>query len=160
MAKARLTDAELGRRIEEARGRSKIADDSEPRARSARYDAVSGRVEVELTNGCLFAFPAEDTQGLRGASPEQIAQIEVWGDGYALHWEELDADFTVPGLLAGHLGSKAWMSELGRRGGSATSEAKARAARANGARGGRPRATTGEAKTASDAKKPKDISDP
>ena len=36
-------------------------------------------------------------------------------------------------------GTKAWMSELARRGGRITSPAKAAAARANGAKGGRPR---------------------
>lgn len=65
--------------------------------------------------------------------------MEVEGNGYGLHWESLDADLTVPGLLAGIFGSTAWMRELGRRGGSAASEAKARAARENGRKGGRPR---------------------
>jgi len=59
--------------------------------------------------------------------------------GYALRWERLDADFTVIGLLAGIFGTKAWMSELGRKGGNARSEAKASAVRENGKRGGRPR---------------------
>ncbi len=41
--------------------------------------------------------------------------------------------------LAGRLGSKRWMSELGRKGGRATSAAKSEAARINGQKGGRPR---------------------
>jgi hypothetical protein len=45
-------------------------------------------------------------------------------------------------LLHGVYGGKKWMSELARRAGAATSEAKARAARINGAKGGRPRKTT------------------
>jgi hypothetical protein len=32
------------------------------------------------------------------------------GDG--LHWETLDTDFTVAGLLAGVFGTKRWMAEL------------------------------------------------
>jgi hypothetical protein len=59
--------------------------------------------------------------------------------GAALHWENLDQDFSVAGLLAGIFGTKAWMAELGRQGGSITSEAKRAAARANGQKGGRPR---------------------
>lgn len=134
-----LSDGELDRQIEEARRHSMIADDTEPRAVSARYDRPSGRVEIELRDGCLFAFPAEETQGLRGATPEQLEKLEIAGEGYALHWEDLDVHYTVPGLLAGRLGSKVWMREHARRAGSVTSEAKARAARQNGLKGGRPR---------------------
>ena len=50
-----------------------------------------------------------------------------------------DADFTVAGLVAGVFGTRAWMAELGRKGGSVTSEAKAAAVRENGKKGGRPR---------------------
>ena len=52
----------------------------------------------------------------------------------------LDADIYIPGLLEGLLGSKKWMAQrLGQLGGKSTSQAKANAARANGAKGGRPR---------------------
>jgi hypothetical protein len=115
------------------------AESDAPRAVSARYDRRSGRIEIELTNGCLFAFPTENAQGLEGATRAALERVEVWGDGYALHWEDLDADFTVHGLLAGHLGSKLWIREHARRAGSVSSPAKAKAARANGAKGGRPR---------------------
>jgi hypothetical protein len=60
--------------------------------------------------------------------------MELLGAGYGLHWEALDADLSVPGLL----GTGAYMA---RRAGQATSTAKATAA--NGARGGRPRKTAG-----------------
>jgi hypothetical protein len=138
-----LSDQELIENIRAARKLSKILEETEPRAKSARYDPDTGRIEIELKDGCLFAFPTGIAQGLRGASAAQLAAVEVWGDGYALHWEELDADFTVPGLVAGRFGTKRWMSELGRRGGSAKSEAKARASRENGKKGGRPRKAAG-----------------
>lgn len=64
----------------------------------------------------------------------------MWGEGYALRWETLDVDFTVPGLLAGIIGTKKYMASLAGR---ATSPAKAAAARANGAKGGRPRKAAG-----------------
>lgn len=134
-----LDDDQLDREVEDARRRSKILDEREPRAVGARYDERTRRIEIELADGCLFAFPAESTEGLEGATPDQLAQVEIVGDGYALRWEELDADYTVAGLLAGRLGSRGWMREHARRAGSATSAAKARAARANGRKGGRPR---------------------
>jgi hypothetical protein len=132
-----VTDAELDRQIEAARERSEIAM-AEPRATSARYNALTGRIEIELSDGCLFGFPARGVEGLDGAGVGQLAQVELIGNGYALHWEDLDVDFSVAGLLAGRFGSRLWMREHARRAGSVRSEAKAKAARANGAKGGRP----------------------
>lgn len=110
-----------------------------PRAQSARYDRKNRHIIVTLTNGCLFSFPPEKAQGLSAATPAQLAEIEVVGRGFGLHWPELDADLSVPGLLAGLFGSASWMREMGRRGGSTTSLAKQVAARENGRKGGRPR---------------------
>jgi hypothetical protein len=133
---AELTDAE----IDAAAGRGKIARCLEPRAAAARYDAQAGHIVVDLTNGCTFAFPPALAQGLEGASPAQLAHVEILGAGYGLHWEALDADLSIPGLLAGIFGTKAYMA---RRAGQATSPAKAAAARSNGAKGGRPRKRAG-----------------
>lgn len=133
------SDEELERQYEHAVEAGRAADDTEPRALSARYDPQTGRVEVELRDGCLFAFPAERGQGLRGASPEDLSAVEVTPSGYGLRWEALDVDLAVPGLLAGVFGSRAWMRELGRAGGRRTSSAKAAASRENGRKGGRPR---------------------
>lgn len=121
----------------DARGREMLA--SEPRAAAARYDGPSGRVVVDLNNGCIFAFPARRVQGLEDASEAELAQVEILGRGFGLHWEARDVDISIGGLMNGVFGTKAWMSELARRAGSATSPAKAAAARANGAKGGRPR---------------------
>lgn len=134
-----MTDDEFDRQFAEAEEAGRSAEDTEPRARSARYDPETGRVEIELRNGCLFAFPAEMGEGLRGASPERLAEVEVTPAGYGLHWEALDVDLAVPALLAGVFGSRVWLRELGRAGGSRTSPAKAAAARENGRKGGRPR---------------------
>jgi hypothetical protein len=140
MGKKRLTDEEIDRQIEVATERTREEDALEPRAERAHYDAASGRVVVELRDGCLFAFPPSLAQGLENATPEQLAEVEVEGAGYGLHWESLNADLSVPGLLAGRFGSARWMSaQLGRRGGKITSAAKAAAARENGRKGGRPR---------------------
>jgi hypothetical protein len=127
-----LTDAEIDAAFE----RGKIARASEPRAAAARDDKQRGRVVVDLTNGCAFAFPPRMAQGLEAATDEELARIEILGRGYGLHWEALDVDLSVPGLLAGIFGTKAYMA---RRAGQATSPAKAAAARTNGAKGGRPR---------------------
>lgn len=121
----------------EARGRELL--ESEPRALAARYDARLGRVVVELSNGATFAFPPSLAQDLDGASAAQLAEVQISGAGFGLHWPELDADLSLPAMLSGRFGTKAWMSELARRAGSVKSEAKAAAARENGKKGGRPR---------------------
>lgn len=139
MAERGLTDGEIDRQMEEATERGRVADETEPRATRAYYDRGSGRMVVELRDGCLFAFPPRLAQGISEATPEQLDAVEIEGNGYGLHWEELDADLSVPGLLAGRFGSTRWMAELGRQGGKATGGAKARAARENGKKGGRPR---------------------
>ena len=127
-----LTDAQFDAALE----RGRAARVSEPRAASARYDRAAGRIVVELTNGCVFAFPPRLAQGLESATDDQLAQVEILGSGYGLHWEELDADLSVPGLLAGLFGTKSYMARLA---GQASSPAKAAAARRNGTKGGRPR---------------------
>lgn len=129
-----LTDAAIDAALE----RGRAAHANEPRAAAARYDRASGRVIVDLENGCTFAFPPRLAQGLEAASDDQLAAVEIFGQGYGLHWEELDVDLSLPGLMAGIFGTKAWMA---RRAGQTTSVAKAAAARANGAKGGRPRKT-------------------
>ena len=127
--------------VEEEIGRAakRPATMAGPRAKSARYDRKNRRIVVTLTNGCLFSFPPEKAQGLVAATATELAEVQVTGRGYGLHWPALDADLSVPGLLAGLFGSAAWMREMGRRGGSATSTAKQAAARENGRKGGRPR---------------------
>jgi hypothetical protein len=134
-----ITDAEL----DAARARGEALAAAEPRAAAARYDAASGHVVVDLTNGCVFAFPARALQGLAAAADADLAEVEVLASGHGLHWERLDADFTVPGLLMGLFGTRTWMArEQARRAGQTSSPAKAEAARANGRKGGRPRGVT------------------
>ena len=126
------TDAQ----VDAALVRGHAARLGEPRAAGVRYDRDSGRVIVELTNGCTFAFPPGLAEGLEGATDEQLSQAEILGAGSGLHWEALDVDLSIPGLLAGLFGTRAAMA---RQAGRASSPAKAAAARANGAKGGRPR---------------------
>ena len=135
---------DLALMIAEAEARGRVVLENEPRAQSAGYDAASGRVVVELTNGCRFAFPARRVGGLENASDEALGAVEVLGLGLGLHWEPLDVDLSVPGLLAGLFGTRAWMDrERAARAGSIRSPAKAAAARRNGIKGGRPRKGTG-----------------
>jgi hypothetical protein len=113
----------------------------EPKAEGVRYDRRERKVVIELDNGCTLLIPPELAQGLRGASPTELARAMILGPGTAISWPDLDVQFSVAGLLAGIFGTNAWMTELGRAGGLVKSAAKSRAARRNGAKGGRPRKT-------------------
>jgi hypothetical protein len=63
---------------------------------------VEGRmVFLELVDGRVLGFPASRFKRLRDASPEQLQKVTLELDGYALRWEELDEDITVPGVVAG-----------------------------------------------------------
>lgn len=121
-------------RVRDARERS-----AGLRALSARYDRRAMRVVLELSNGCLFGFPVSRVPEFAKATPVQLTAVELSPGGSALRWDELDVDLSVAGLLLDSVGRRQRMQELARLAGQATSKAKARAARANGAKGGRPR---------------------
>jgi len=140
-ARPEWVKAELTR-VDDALARGQLEQSSRLRAVSARYDARKKLVVIELENGSSFAFPPHLAQGLADARPADLAQIELSSLGSGLHWPRLDADLTVEGLLAGLFGSRSWMRAHAAKAGSVKSSAKALAARANGAKGGRPRKAT------------------
>lgn len=128
-----LSDAELdtadrcGRELEQ----------NAPIATAVSYDATSGRLAIDFTNGSTLLIPARLLQDLGDASDADLADVRL-EFGYGLRWEALDIDFTVPGLMAGIFGTAKFL-DAQRRGGQSRSDAKAAAARENGKKGGRPR---------------------
>lgn len=58
-------------------------------------------VYVELTDGRIVGFPAARFVRLKAATDEQLGHVKVELDGYALRWEDIDEDITVPGVVAG-----------------------------------------------------------
>jgi hypothetical protein len=111
-----------------------------PRAVAARYDRRLGRVFIALSTGIDVAFAPREAQGLERAKPADLSVIEISPSGFGLHFPKIGADLYLPPLLEGFLGSKRWIAaRLGRQGGLARTDAKTRAARANGRLGGRPR---------------------
>ena len=126
--------------IDNAEAAGRLVLIQEARARSARYDPATGRIILDLENGCTYAFPPSLVQDLQIATPSDLAQVTVDGAGFNLHFPTLDVDLLVPALVSGIFGTKAWMtSALARIAGTSRSPAKSQAARANGAKGGRPR---------------------
>lgn len=56
---------------------------------------------VQLADGRVIGVPLAWFPRLLRASPEQRLRFEISGGGQGLHWDELDEDISVAGLLAG-----------------------------------------------------------
>ena len=130
--KTMITDEQI-KRARQAGARVAV---EEPHAENAWYDTATDAVVVQFRGGTLLVIPRGTIQGLAGADPRDVANVEVCSGGYALSWDALDVDITVPGLAAGIFGTKSWMARLG---GQTKSAKKSEAARQNGKLGGRPR---------------------
>ena len=57
---------------------------------------------VRLTDGRVVGFPAARFRLLKDASDEALMKVELRLNGFALRWEDLDEDITVPGIVAGN----------------------------------------------------------
>jgi hypothetical protein len=57
---------------------------------------------IELTDSRIIGFPADRFKRLKAASDEQLKKVKVRLNGFALRWEEIDEDVTVPGIVAGN----------------------------------------------------------
>lgn len=61
-----------------------------------------GNMWVGLTDGRQLSIPLAYFPRLLNATPEQREKYEMSGGGAGLHWEEIDEDISVPGLLRGY----------------------------------------------------------
>lgn len=136
MAKPTRDSIDFERQNETAIREAREADRIEPRASSLRYDAQQGLIVVELRSGFTFGFPPERIPGLEGAEATDLAAVRISPSGDGLHWDDLGVDVSLTGLVSEALNLREWAPRFM---GQARSEAKARAARLNGMKGGRPR---------------------
>ena len=132
-------DKELRTNFARASRAGRRAAKSEPRAAYARYSRREHALRIGLTNGATVTLPVKLIPQLRRAARHDVRTVEILGRGGGLHWEGLDLDLSVPGLLSSMFAGPEWLAELGRIGGRKSSAAKAAAARRNGRKGGRPR---------------------
>lgn len=68
-------------------------------AKSFRFD--DSTLWVELQDGRTVGVPIAWFPRLLNATPEQRAAGRVSASGQGLHWDDLDEDVSVAGLLAG-----------------------------------------------------------
>lgn len=69
---------------------------------ASRVWAEKRMIFLELTDGRIIGFPASRFRRLKDASDEELSKVELRLDGFALRWEQLDEDITVPGIVAGN----------------------------------------------------------
>jgi uncharacterized protein DUF2442 len=120
-----------------ALGQARVQDPSA--VVDARYDPDGDLIDLRFGGGGSMAIPRKIVPGLERATESQMESIIVSPAGDALSWPSLDVDVHVPGLVERAFGTRLFAAATGRRGGRRRSKAKAEAAKANGAKGGRPR---------------------
>jgi hypothetical protein len=120
-----------------AHGQARVQDPSS--VVDARYDSDTDAIELGFKGGGTMSIPRGMVPGLERASESKIQSIVVSPAGDALSWPSLGVDVYVPGLVERVFGTRLFAASTGRRGGRRRSKAKAAAAKANGAKGGRPR---------------------
>ena len=64
--------------------------------------ATGRMIYVELTDGRIVGFPADRFKILSKATNAQLKRVTLRLNGFALRWENLDEDITVPGIIAGN----------------------------------------------------------
>lgn len=64
----------------------------------------SHELSVALSDGRTITAPLEWFPRLRDASETQRSEWRLIGGGVGIHWDELDEDISVEGLLAGESG--------------------------------------------------------
>ena len=126
-------------RYERARARGKARLEDPSALVDAQYDAGADSVELRFRGGGSMSIPRASVPGLERASASQLEGVVVSRAGDALSWPSLDVDVYIPGLVERAFGSRLFAVSTGRRGGRRRSKAKTAAAKANGAKGSRPR---------------------
>lgn len=64
--------------------------------------AIQRAIHIELIDGRVISFPADRFKILSQASDEQLREVTLRLNGFALRWDNLDEDITVKGIIAGN----------------------------------------------------------
>jgi hypothetical protein len=66
-------------------------------AMSVSFDEIS--FTVHLDNGSALRVPLDWFPKLRAATPEQRRDVRIAASGAGLHWDQIDEDISVSGLM-------------------------------------------------------------
>lgn len=56
---------------------------------------------VQLTDGRQISVPLEYYPRLRDATSQQRDNFELFGEGTAIHWPDIDEDLSIEGIVLG-----------------------------------------------------------
>lgn len=126
--------AQMQRAVRAAREREKTAT----KIRAARYDGERDAIVVDLSTGASLGVPRRMIPGFKDAAPRALADIAINPGGESLWSDAVDDGVLLEQLVEIATGEEFLKVLGGRISGRRRSAAKARASRANGAKGGRP----------------------
>jgi len=63
-------------------------------------------ITAYLVDGRVISVPLAWSWRLSEATPEQRTNYEIIGDGYSIHWPDIDEDISAEGMLYGVPASK------------------------------------------------------
>jgi len=112
------------------------AQENAARALGARIEGE--HLHLQLPGETLVSIPLRRMRSLKTLSAGQLADLRLVDGGRTLLWPSSGVSIDVEGLLEAVTGMQT-LKAAQRKGGGARSPVKAEAARANGAKGGRPR---------------------
>ncbi len=121
-----------------AKGRAELA---EPHAIEVRFVGRTTTMQMTFSNGLCLIVDARALPGLQGHTAASLGRPYVTSGGDGLVFDKADLAFNLPNLIAPVLPIELARSRVAAEAGKVSTPRKARAARANGAKGGRPRKT-------------------
>lgn len=99
-----------------------MSNDDFKLAKSVSYDARNKEVVVTLRDGSRHAWPVRLLEMVRSqpdawvplenVTDKQLTNVEVYGGGKYILWDELDQAFSIADLLSGIYGREEWMRSL------------------------------------------------
>ena len=78
---------------------STLSNEIHPLAQEAKF--TEDDLIVTLVDGRQVSVPLIWFPRLATATPKQLENYEILGDGEGLHWPDIDEDLSVAGLLRG-----------------------------------------------------------
>jgi hypothetical protein len=105
-------------------------------AKTIRYRPGPDAFELELRSGVTLVIPRGLIVEFEHATASDLRAVTLTPSGSTITCEPLDVDISVPGIVRELTEAASWLARAGSR----KTPEKAAAARANGAKGGRPRA--------------------
>jgi len=69
--------------------------------RIAQVEVTNETITARLTDGRVISVPLAWSWRLSEATPAQRANWELIGDGYGVHWPDVDEDISAEGMLSG-----------------------------------------------------------